>query len=560
MKKNKDIKWLLLILLVTIILLFPLFFNKRLYGHDTLFHTGNIIYLSKTISIANILGDNIIKLKNYPFGYGTWLFYPKLPHLLGAYIYLICKNIYLSMKIIYFITTFLSGVIIFYLSKKLFSNKKVAFLSSITYLTYSYHLCEIYIRDAYAENFMFIIIPLIFLGLLELKDNNYKKFYIFFITGYVIGMYSHLISMFFCTFFVSLFLIYYRKIFFTKDKLTKILISTIIVTNLTLPFLTTIVEHKLLGNYVIFTDAFSSKTSTTINTVTIDKYFNHNKEAIYNNILIYINYITVALILITTIIFFLKKYRNKYKDERKLLFFSALICIALINSKWLWNNLPSIFSTIQFPWRITVILSLIISLYASLCFITFNKYSLVKTFLYIMSILFTMVEGTYNICFFGPMEYNYQEIINSGAIMGWQAEYLPQKTLNYRNKLLSDNIELLLDERKYHQNDYKIQSSKNIKIKIIEDNNKTLKFKLKNIKEKTTINIPRTYYLGYELIDNHKEKYPLKEGKNGFLETSIYKNGTYTLKYKGTVYEKISRLICTITILIGGFKLWKRKQ
>ena len=97
---KKDVKWILLIFFVTVIILFPLFYNDRLYGHDTIFHSGNIIYLSKTISMANLLVDRIIKLNTNPFGYGTWLFYPKLPHLLGAYVYLVVKNVYLSMNII----------------------------------------------------------------------------------------------------------------------------------------------------------------------------------------------------------------------------------------------------------------------------------------------------------------------------------------------------------------------------------------------------------------------------------------------------------------------------
>ena len=205
MRSKKNLKWLLLILIVTIIMLCQLFYRTRLYGHDTLFHVGNIMVLSKTISFRNIFGSNIVKLDSNIFGYGTWLFYPKLSHLLGSYFYLICNNAYLSMNIVYFIVTFLSGVVVFYLAYRIFKCYKVSFLSSVIYLTFSYHLCEIYTRDAFAENFMFLVIPLIFLGLWELKEDNYSKFYIFFISGYVLGMYSHLVSMVFCTIFVILF-------------------------------------------------------------------------------------------------------------------------------------------------------------------------------------------------------------------------------------------------------------------------------------------------------------------------------------------------------------------
>ena len=101
--KKRDILWLILIFVVTCILLYSLFFNPRLAGHDTLGHTSDIIYFSKTINLRHIFGVNIVELPFHKFGYGMWLFYPKLPHLLGSYLYLITDNVYLSMNIIYFV-------------------------------------------------------------------------------------------------------------------------------------------------------------------------------------------------------------------------------------------------------------------------------------------------------------------------------------------------------------------------------------------------------------------------------------------------------------------------
>ena len=101
-KKNNNIIYLLIIFLVTIIVFSELFFNVRYKGHDTIFHVTNIIKLSESISFDNIFGDDLITYEFNKFGYGIWLFYPKLPHLTAAYLFLIIKDIYLSMKIIYF--------------------------------------------------------------------------------------------------------------------------------------------------------------------------------------------------------------------------------------------------------------------------------------------------------------------------------------------------------------------------------------------------------------------------------------------------------------------------
>ena len=208
MKKRKNIIYIIIIIVVAMFVLEKLFLFDRYQGHDTVFHVANIIKLSDTISFSNIFGSDLISYDFNRLGYGVWLFYPKLPHLICAYIYLIIKDVYLSMKIVYLITTILSGIFTYYLAKKIFNNKSIALLSSIIYITVPYHICEIYIRDAFAENFIFFVLPMIFLGLYNLKENNYSKFYILFILGYIIGMNSHLVSMAFYTIFVGIFILY----------------------------------------------------------------------------------------------------------------------------------------------------------------------------------------------------------------------------------------------------------------------------------------------------------------------------------------------------------------
>ncbi|MEE3342768.1 MAG: 6-pyruvoyl-tetrahydropterin synthase-related protein [Bacilli bacterium] len=567
MKKNNYI-YISIILLATIIMLSKLFINIRYYGHDTLFHTGNIIYLSKTISIHNILGSNIVKLNANPLGYGTWLFYPKLPHLLTAYIFILCKNIYLSMNITYLITYFLSGIACYYLSKKLFNNNIIATISAIIYLSFSYHWCEIYIRDAFTENFMFLTIPLIFLGLFELKDNNKNKFYIYFILGYIIGIYSHLISMIFCTIFIALFLLYYRKYYLKKDKIKALVISTIIVTCICLPFLTSITEHKLLGDYIVFTELFSNKESTILNTIKLKDYFINNQNIENNNIIVYLNYITIILIIITTIFFIHKKNRNLFSEERKLLLFSFLICITLISSKVIWNYLPSFLATIQYPWRLMTFLCLILSLYAPLFLLTNYKFLTPKTsyiLLLIISIL-SITESYNSIFYYKKTQYNYKDIIDSPKIMGWQTEYMPYNSFN-----------ILIALRYEKESLYKINNSHNCTISIIEDKFPNLKFSLSknNIHNKKInpnipetlkylevrnilnsnsqpfnahIELPRTYYLGYKIKTNNKT-IPVHETSKGLVGVNLHNEGIYTLTYEETPLKKISKLIRLLTII-----------
>ncbi len=549
MKKITKHKYIILIFLVTLIIFLNLFINPRYYGHDTIFHTANIIELSKTINIKNILGNNIISLKSNPFGYGTWLFYPKLPHLLGAYLYKIF-DIYTSMKIVYFIITFLSAITIYVLSKKIFNNKKIAFLSSIIYITIPYHICEIYIRDAFAENFMFLAVPLIFLGLYNLLDNDYKKFYIYFILGYVIGMYSHLVSMVFCTIFVALFILYHHKYFFSKEKIKSLFISTIIVIGLTLPFLTTVIEYKLLNEYTVFlSDSFTNRATLVYRSISFKDLF--MGKPIYDDIMPYFNIMTIILTLITTIQVILNK--TKYKSKLLPMLLYIILLINLVCSKLIWNNIPEIFLMLQFPWRLLVFMSVFISLYAPVCLLTDLKINIPKIFnkiIYSMIICLVLIEGVNNIKYYSNEEYTEDYVLSSKLAMGYQQEYLPLKTNNARYFRTT-----YLEKRKME-----IVSDNNTKISIISSSFPNLKFEVKKLKEKTKIEIPRIYYLDYILKDKDGNKVKLTMSKYGMLEADIIKEGKYELYHKNTLIETISNIIGVATLIFVIYKLvgWRR--
>lgn len=549
MKKITKHKYIILIFLVTLIIFLNLFINPRYYGHDTIFHTANIIELSKTINIKNILGNNIISLKSNPFGYGTWLFYPKLPHLLGAYLYKIF-DIYTSMKIVYFIITFLSAIAIYTLSKKIFNNKKIAFLSSIIYITIPYHICEIYIRDAFAENFMFLAVPLIFLGLYNLLDNDYKKFYVFFILGYVIGMYSHLVSMVFCTIFVAIFILYHHKYFFSKEKMKSLFISTVIVVGLTLPFLVTVIEYKLLNEYTVFlSDSFTNRTALVYRSISFKDLF--MGKPIYDDIMPYFNIMTIILTLITTIQVILNK--TKYKSKLLPMLLYIILLINLVCSKLIWNNIPEIFLMLQFPWRLLVFMSVFISLYAPVCLLTDLKINIPKIFnkiIYSMIICLVLIEGVNNIKYYSNEEYTEDYVLSSKLAMGYQQEYLPLKTNNARYFRTT-----YLEKRKME-----IVSDNNTKISIISSSFPNLKFEVKKLKEKTKIEIPRIYYLDYILKDKDGNKVKLTMSKYGMLEADIIKEGKYELYHKNTLIETISNIIGVATLIFVIYKLvgWRR--
>lgn len=542
-----------MIILITCVVLSKLFLNVRYEGHDTIFHVSNIVKLSETISLDNIFGSNLITSDINKFGYGVWLFYPKFPHLVASYLYLLIDNIYLSMNIIYFITTVLSGIFTYFLSKKIFNNRNIALLSSIIYIMMPYHISDIYMRDAFAENFMFMILPMILLGLYNLKDNNYISFYLLFNLGYLIGVNSHLCCMFFYTIFIAIFIIYYRDVFFKKDRFKHLLCSTLIVTSISLPFLVTLLEHKALGIYRVFGYAFSNINYVQTFTMTLGSFFQRDTD-----VMLYLNIFVVILFVITSVDLFINK-KSSYRKDKKIMLILILVIFVFLCSKAIWEYLPDIFLSIQFPWRLLIMFSLLISLYVPLCLMNKKIPKYVGKIILVFVAYAVIVDGFFNINYFGDREIPIEDAIIHDYSLGYAREYFPKVEVDIMNTLMY-GVEF------YKNKEYKISADNDIVVEIIEDNFPNMEFVVDDLSADTVIELPRIFYLGYELKDEDGNIIKLNNNNFGFIEANINKEGKYSLNYVKTDLHKLAIYIKWITIFIiflvlvvKGFK-WTKKR
>ena len=172
-------KYIIIILIFSLFLFSPLLFNY-IYGDDSTFHAANI--LIRGSSIFSIFSKIVPEIGNN-LGYGIGIFYPVLPHALGGLILNIISIFglgeYAALKIVKFLVIFLSGITMYLLASKLFKNKNYGLMSSIFYISSSYFFVDMYSRDALNESFVFIFMPLIFLGIYYLFNEHDKtKFYL----------------------------------------------------------------------------------------------------------------------------------------------------------------------------------------------------------------------------------------------------------------------------------------------------------------------------------------------------------------------------------------------
>ncbi len=546
---KKKIKFILAIFIFSIIIMLIDIHNGYIKGHDTDFHLATITAIVDQLSWDNLTVQEPLKYIANNLGYGTRFFYPPIPHLTAAYITKILSifnvgNVAIGMRITQWITLFASGVTFYLLGEKIFKNKKIATILSLFYMTAPYHLAEIFVRDAFSEIFIPVAIPLIVLGLLYLIENNHKRFFLCFVGGYTLAIYSHLAMTIYFTLMllVTFFVVYFKQIF-TKKNIVYLIKASGLILLLTASFWMPLLEIKLMGSYGIFMPNYmTGKGGLKYSTISIGELFAFNREIDFH----FIRYnlqLFVTIMFFISLFFVIKKKLWKEKVWIFLLIFTVLSVI-MITNLFPWYYIPDILQALQFPWRLVIYIAFGAILIAGICL---KQVENKKGFNIICCILllFTLI-GTYvNIDHLEESQIDIHNI-NNPKSMGNEKEYLPEKALK--------NIDYFNNRN----NDIIIKSGTGEIIKTV-DNVPDLTFEV-NTSETIVIELPRIYYMGYQLEGNG-QKIELTESDNGFLQATIQQSGTYTLTYEKTTIMKLANILNLGTVIVlVGMAIMKKKK
>lgn len=530
-------KKILIILLVAILTVSPYVTGGYHLGHDSAYHISNLFSYLKGFNIFDLHLDKIIPIVAQDFGYGNGFFYPPLAYNIAAYVYEILHNfgfgLFMTIKVVYFLSILLSGLFMYILVKKVFKNDWAALLASILYMTFPYHILDIFTRDAMAESMMFMFVPLVFLGINYLLNENRKMFYLCFVAGYAGAILSHLVLSVYLTIFVILFLLFNYKIVFTKKNIISFCIAAIMILLFTSPFIIPLLEHKILGQYMVF-EPYHMATCESVmsHTLTIDDLISLPDKGAY----IYYTVSYVALIAFVVMLFCgYKKIDNKkwYIGFVVLLF----ICSIMICSLFPWNKMPTFLLNIQFPWRLELFLAFFMSILGSLVVLLAKKSNqkILTTILATVTVLF----GIYftHLYTYEPIDLKAIDVSTGG--LGWGYEYLPVQT--YENfdyfKKRSKDVVIIKGEASVTK---------------VKSETPYLSFKIET--DGATLELPRLYYLGYEItLNDGKKKVKLDyiENEMGFIQIDVPNSGVITLNYVGTNGYKISIFLYLMAVVIS---------
>lgn len=538
-------KYIYVLFFITLIIYYPATVNDGVFGHDSAFHATNIFVMERNTSLFE-LPTRIRPIIANDFGYGSGIFYPELFHISVLIIMKIIKvlnipNIFLAncINIYLFLFTFITSIVMRKLLYKYTSNSKISTIGAILYILYPYFIDDIYVRSAYGELIVFLSLPLIFLGLNYLFNENKKiNFYICFILGFYLLFSSHVLSSLYTTIFTGIFILMNVKKLFKNKNIIHLLIASIFAVLLSLNYLVPILEHSILGNYMAFESNYMS-----------------SRHKVFSSILPFDNlfivsdwldaFIPMTLVLLTVFLFIKYKKVIKKIDSNIIKGHLLIVIVAsiLITVPFIWMLLPSMFIKIQFAWRNCAYIGFSICILATLGLLMIpKKYFKIVT---ISTLVISLI--TFAIIIYLPNHIVDRNIwVSNVAGMGVEKEYLPKNT--YLNMDYFDT------------RDKEVHIVKgDAETKILEDDTPYLKFKV-NTKKQVTVEIPRLYYLWYDinLLDENKNKINLEfyENEVGFIEFIIPKSGVVTVEYKKTFISTIATIISFVSIFILGLYLY----
>lgn len=545
MKVLKEHKWSLLgIFVLGIILMIPMIINPYHIGDDTPYHIGQVAAVEKSIESFGGFGNSIVPMVAKDYGYASRMLYPPLSHTVMGWMYHAVKqsgiNITDVFKFTHVLILILSGISMYVLSFKLSKSKKIALFSSFIYMSFPYQLSDHYVRASMAECFLFPFLPMIFTGIISLFDGKVKSFYPFFVIGYVGAILSHFTIMLYFTVFLALFLLVYYKKVFRKEFLIPFCIATICVLGISLFYLETMVEFKLFSEIAVFQkNMMTQKVWSLLPWEFLP--FSHYRD-----------YITFGCSIIPFLLLVITIWKRKQftfpKYSKGFIIFGVAV-ILVTSILFPWNKLPSILTMIQFSWRFMAFLAIIIAIFAPICLEKVHK----KSSLFLLMILMIGVSLS-EIHFQSDvlMNNNVEEVIESGAGLGWQREYLPMSVHRNNNyyEARSQDIIVLVG---------------NARITNFETKTPNLSFHI-DLKDKAIVELPRIFYYGYSLKMENGTQIPLKENEKAFVEAELTESGDYYLTYPGTLKKRCANFVSYFSIVasvvgyFGYLFLTRRKK
>ena len=547
LKKNKYTPYI--IILISSIFISFIFFTMNLSEYnEARIHIARIVSIKEVI-LKGIFPSFISQKHMLGFGYALNIFYGPLTTYIPIIISFISNNSIIALKIFTFITVLLSGFTMYNFLLKISKRKLIALIGAVIYISAPYKLTDIYSRNAVGEYTSFIFIPLVFEGLYELLFENKKKHYLI-IIGAVGLILSHTIT----TIYVALFSLIYLLVNFNKLKnkqvIKYVIVDCILILLLTAFYLFPLLEHKIYGDYTIFSAEEMGATGRYVLATGLMLKDFFASEFGSQEIVFSIGIVTLFSLMLTP--FCIKKLKD---NKTYSLFLSlALVSLWMCTKTFPWFLLPNLLTIVQFAWRLEGFFIFFISYICAINIVTISEMIRdKKNILPITILIFAFIcslMGTVRYFKKDNLEkdMNFEKNIINATEMGpynINREYLPISAIN--------NIEYITNRE-----DRVYLLSGQATITSEEKDGLKMTFEVEDVQD-AKLELPYIYYHGYTVKINDKQ-IKTYESENGFVCVDLNENGKIIVEYTGTTLDKVGYVISGLTLILIIAYLVSRKH
>ncbi len=185
----------LLFLIIILVLVVPTFFGMLRPG---MFSTQDFPFI-RLFEFDRCVRDLQLPCRWTPdiglfYGEPLFNFYSQLSYALGEIIHLVGFSLIDSLKGLFLLSFVLSGVSMFFLSRKIWKTDLAGLISGIIYVYAPYRAVDVWVRGNLAEAFSFVIFPLIILAFEGVVEKGKPRNYILFGISLALLILTHNLS------------------------------------------------------------------------------------------------------------------------------------------------------------------------------------------------------------------------------------------------------------------------------------------------------------------------------------------------------------------------------
>lgn len=370
------------------------------------------------------------------FGYAYNLFYgPLITYAAGA-IQLLVAAWPVAINLVLILLLVGSGLLMCRTMTKISGNKVLGALVGVLYMAVPYHLTNLYGRMALGEVAAMTVAPILVLGLYQLVAGERHAARSIAVSAALLVLCHSLSAMLFAFMGLLVVILNIDKVLNVK-AIWRMIVAVIVALGLSAFFTLPLVEAKLEGNYGAFNSRYS------------EVYFGANGQSVNDHraqpreVMVTDDYtewpsLAIGLIAVLGLVgFFLVWRQIERKTERRFaltMWIVSVLMLLLMSFVVDWWKLPSLFWTVQFPWRMMEVFAVSISIVEGYVIWVLIKdlteerqraAVVVAGVLAILPVLSLIQSGP-------EWHVNWNDEswkeLSSGSL-GWQAEYLPMQLL-----------------------------------------------------------------------------------------------------------------------------------